>query len=352
MSPIRAFGLATAALLAPQLARAADLLPPAPSVEPLRGAIVEESIDPSGWYIRGDVGVAINGVSQTSTFTAANAVVPGFIIDQSSIASSAFVTLGAGYQFNSWLRADLTATLRSGGYYQSSESYTSGFNDLPVGGVPVRNSDNYNANIQSNVFLANGYVDLGTWVGLTPYIGAGVGFATHNVTGLQDIGGVNYTANGVAGAPGYGLAASSSNTSLAWAGMAGVAWNVNKRLKLEIGYRYLDLGSAKSNSISCQPNIAITNCPLETQAYKITSQEVHVGMRWLLGSFGYSDSYSSGAVLPSSAAYGGHGVVVGGAYPSSGKVVGGGYGGGQYVSGGYGGGQVAGGGQAYPQAHY
>lgn len=348
MGRIEALGVAAAALLTPQFARAADLLPPAPPVEPLRGSIVE--VDTAAWYIRGDVGAAFNSVSQTSTFIAAapNNVVPGFAVDQTSIASSGFVTVGAGYQVNNWLRADVTATLRTGGYYQSSESYTSGFTD--GAGRAVRNTDNYNANIQSNAFLINGYVDMGTWAGLTPYVGLGVGVATHSVTGLHDMGGLNYGQNGVAGVPGYGTAASSFNANFAWAGMAGVAWNVNKRLKLELGYRYLNMGTANSASIDCQPNLIITNCPLEVQHYKMASHEFHVGMRWMLGGEYVSEtSYASGAVLPSSASYAGGGYASGG-YAAGGSqtvVAAGHYSGGGYAGGGHDGGGYVGGGAAY-----
>ena len=45
-------------------ARAADLLPPPPQLEPLRGPV-----DDSGFYLRGDVGVGINnGYGLSSTF--------------------------------------------------------------------------------------------------------------------------------------------------------------------------------------------------------------------------------------------------------------------------------------------
>ena len=48
--------------------------------------------------------------------------------------------------------------------------------------------DNISGNLSSAVFLANAYVDLGTWWCLTPFIGAGVGTARNMLSGVQDQG--------------------------------------------------------------------------------------------------------------------------------------------------------------------
>ena len=44
-------------------------------------------------------------------------------------------------------------------------------------GVTTRCYDNDQGAVSSAVFLANGYVDIGTWWGVTPFVGAGVGGA-------------------------------------------------------------------------------------------------------------------------------------------------------------------------------
>ena len=38
----------------------------------------------------------------------------------------------------------------------------------------------------SAVLLLNGYVDFGTWWGITPFVGAGVGFARNMLSGFSD----------------------------------------------------------------------------------------------------------------------------------------------------------------------
>ena len=49
------------------------------------------------------------------------------------------------------------------------------------------------------MFLANAYVDLGTWWCFTPFIGAGVGGARNMISGVQDQGIIGFN-----GTPGFG----------------------------------------------------------------------------------------------------------------------------------------------------
>ena len=49
---------------------------------------------------------------------------------------------------------------------------------------PVGGTDEYTADIESWVGLANAYIDLGTWHCVTPYVGGGIGFASISVIGL------------------------------------------------------------------------------------------------------------------------------------------------------------------------
>lgn len=90
--------------------------------------------------------------------------------------------------------------------------------------------------------LANAYVDLGTFRGLTPYVGGGVGFATITTMGYKDV-------NPVSG--GFAFAEKDrTTTNFAWALYAGVAYDVTPQLTLDFGYRYSDLGSVKTGSMT------------------------------------------------------------------------------------------------------
>jgi opacity protein-like surface antigen len=253
MGTWNALTLAGALALAPQFAAAADLLPPPPPLEaPLRGTFPEDS----GWYLRGDVGVGITHNSVEATYTGIQPVTPAFV--QHEIGDTAFVGLGAGYQFNNWFRADLTGEYRIGAQYSGIESY----------GPPPLNYDTYHGTLRSSVFLANGYVDLGTWWRVTPFFGLGVGFAHHNFSGFYDI-----APNG-----GFGFAPDHGTNSFAWALMAGFGYQVNRHLRLEVGYRYLDMGHAQTGTITCT-----AGCTLERDRFHVASHDIRVGMRWMLG---------------------------------------------------------------------
>ena len=283
------------ALGAATSARAADLPLPPPPYMP-----APEPVAFGGWYLRGDVGVGIASSPHIrSTFfdesgtalSAADsaAAVPGFGRDQQHLGDSAFVGLGVGYQVNNWLRFDATGEYRTDQKLSTVESYDAGAGyGVPGAG---RGYDAYNGNVQSSVFLANAYADLGTWYCLTPFIGAGVGTAYNRVTSLSDLGvggpsfqytdsfGNLQTATGV-GNGGFGMAKEHDKFSLAYAAMAGVAYTVSPNLKLELGYRYLNMGEANSGFINC---VNSSGCVVEKHRYDLSSQDIRLGMRWMIG---------------------------------------------------------------------
>src|SRR6201995_512012 len=96
--------------------------------------------------------------------------------------------------------------------------------------------------------MINGYLDLGNWYGLTPYVGGGVGVAFNNFYGGTDQG---FASSGFSVQPSGGVFGNSTQTDFAWALIAGVDMTVARHLKLEIGYRYLQYGSFKSGTSQC-----------------------------------------------------------------------------------------------------
>ena len=247
---------------APCLAHSADLLPPLPP-EPLPPPVEIGG----GWYLRGDVGVGASDLGAITSNPAGAAVLTGYRIDQKSIDDTYFAGGGFGYQFSSFFHADITAEYRGGGHIAFLERYD--------GGGGKDGLDSYKANLSSVVTMANGYVDLGTWYGVTPYVGGGVGAAFHRVGGFSDFG-----AGTAAG--GYGISGGKQSTSFAWSAQAGLAYNVTQNVKLELGYRYMNLGHVKLGTISCYGGCESTSFAVKD----ITSHDVKLGMRWMLG--GYS----------------------------------------------------------------
>ena len=298
---------------------AADLLPPPPPMDP--GIMVVN--DPDGWYIRGDAGVGMTVIgSLRSTFTSN---VPDPQWDSKSVGDAAFVRVGLGYQFNNWFRADVTGEYRTSSHIQGVQSFNQGAFFTPA--TADRSYDNYSGQVSHAVALVNGYVDLGTWNRITPYVGAGVGYAYHFVSGLHDFGGVSSFAPGQFGISGLGYAPSNSSGSFAWALMAGLGYNVNEHLKLDIGYRYLNLGTATSAKITCQTQ-PVATCPFEVHKYKLGSHDISIGMRWMFGASGSATTttaFATGGASAYSTSYPAAAPVTGGSLYSSGSYSSGGY---------------------------
>jgi opacity protein-like surface antigen len=286
MGRLKALILASVAALAvaPSVqagARAADLLPPAPPIEePLRGAIVEDS----GFYLRGDLGVANANASQlNSTYSDGNTLASlGTVEGPVSVGDPYLLGLGVGYQFNSWLRADVTGEYRNSINYRASSTYQWGTPANspcdPTSGIWC--GDEYTGQVKTALFLANGYVDVGTWGGFTPYVGGGVGLAAYQVSGLKDI--------SLYPGAAFGFANNYNGTNFAWALMAGVAYRFSPTLLLDVGYRYVNMGTFNTGAIACNNQIQYS-CHFETQHFNVASNDLRVGLRWMATNTGYVD---------------------------------------------------------------
>jgi opacity protein-like surface antigen len=250
------------ALGAAGAAQAADMPAPPPPPAP---------VEFGGWYLRGDIGGAIGMMDPAGSTFNPLVTVPGFQSDSTSLGNALFLGAGVGYQFNSWFRTDVTGEWRNQQSYRAVESYSDQFG---LGCANGRCGDSYYGKLQTNALvMVNGYVDLGTWSGFTPYVGAGVGTGYTRFGPIQDFG----TDSAAAG---YGIASSKAAWQPAWALMAGVSYAFSPNLALDVGYRYLNLGSFTSNPIQCQaPGV----CANEMQTIRVASSDVRVGLRWIFG---------------------------------------------------------------------
>jgi opacity protein-like surface antigen len=275
MGRLKALTLASVAAItvtnsAQGAARAADLLPPAPSIEePMRGAIDEES----GFYLRGDLGVGnANASNLNSTYRDGGTLASfGTVEGPVSVGDPFLLGLGVGYQFNAWLRADVTGEYRNSINYHASSTYQWGTPANspcdPTSGV--RCGDEYTGQVKTGLFLANGYVDIGNWGGFTPYVGGGLGLVAYQVSGLKD--------NSLYPGGAFGFANNYNGTNFAWALMAGVAYRFSPSLLLDVGYRYVHMGTFNTGAIACNDD----TCHVETQHFSMASNDVRVGLRWM-----------------------------------------------------------------------
>jgi opacity protein-like surface antigen len=262
MVSVKVAAFAGFAALSVTAAKAADMpqmMPPMPL------PAFEESV--SGWYLRGDIGMTNQGFK--SLFQRLYDT-PGTTVEQVGHGwdSSMFFGLGIGYKFNDWFRLDVT------GEYRGKSNFHGSDNVRFTGGQGV---DNYSGSKSEWVFMANAYVDLGTWWNFTPYIGAGVGGSYVTIHGFRDdsityIGG-NLT-NGVA------YAENGSKFNFAWAVHAGLTYKVTPSVSIDLGYRYIDLGSGQTGATRAFDGSFTNGGPFIFN--NIYSHDLKLGVRWML----------------------------------------------------------------------
>ena len=226
----------------------------------------------SPWYFKGFVGAANPHVDDISSELFQT---NDFQVFHNDIKSSPLFGLGIGYQFNKWLRFDVTGEYRGDSTFLAQDRYPGAdgtFNSPQPGFNPGTNE--HTADIQSWVGLFNGYIDLGTWHCITPYVGGGVGFASISVNGLKD---VNVPNNSVF------YAANNTQTNFAWGVYGGLAYDVTPSLTLDLSYRYTDLGDASSGRVTAFDN---SSSYKSLNINNITSNDVMLGVRWKFGCCG------------------------------------------------------------------
>ncbi|MDP1910622.1 MAG: porin family protein [Hyphomicrobium sp.] len=264
--------IATAAFAA-SAARAADYAPPPQCYD---AALIASGRAPYGavpcyvpppvieefssWYLRGDIGFSNQSVRSISNRNYANydSVVN---VDRSFDAAPLF-GIGIGYNFNEWLRFDVTGEYRG----------RANFHGLDIGYNPTPHDDVYTGSKSELTFLANAYVDLGTWYNFTPFVGAGVGMSRNTISSFRD------TSESFSSTA---YADPASKWSFAWALYAGVGYKVTKNLTLELAYRYIDLGNAASGNITNY--VGVVGGPYEF--HHLTSHDLKLGLRFNFDAF-------------------------------------------------------------------
>ncbi len=282
----------------------------------------------AGWYLRGDV-----GYSNTQS-----PVIVADIVNTLAWKGAVSGGVGFGYQYNSWLRTDLEldrAVFRPSGagapvwcpsgtvvdWPAATGNVSSPSAGEPAGYLydpretctPVLTSS-----IDRWTPMFNAYLDIGHWWGVTPYIGAGLGFSYIQSIATEalyqnwnaqlwapnlGVGGVPLgwiTASGFTTTPllpvpsspplltyvahyvnpnfafpwqqiSYGQSLKKTAWKFSWNLMAGVSYDLSQNLKLDLHYRLLNIGAYTSFAGFMTGNPAITK--------ELVSQEIRLGFR-------------------------------------------------------------------------
>lgn len=218
----------------------------------------------SGWYLRGDIGVTLwsrpSVAFDTPQFVTATSVSGVDLNDTISISG------GAGYRFDEYFRGDMTLD-----YFTESDFSARTAGDCLTGTSNCTTAET--AKLAAYVFLANAYVDLGNYAGLTPYVGAGIGAAwmewnraVSMVTCASACGGFATPYTTTVSRDGF------KGWRFAYAFMGGVGYDITPDLTIDAGYRFLSITDGA---------IAETSSAAGRVSYSdLYAHEVRVGLRY------------------------------------------------------------------------
>jgi len=158
--------------------------------------------------------------------------------------------VGLGHQITANWRVDATIERRS-------KFEVEGIPDLNVTGSLGQKYE-----IRSTVGLLNVYYDIGKYGGFTPYVGAGVGFAYNRMSDSEVVSSGFKTGG-------------SSQTSVAWALMAGASYDLTDQWAIDGGYRYINFGDASTTVNGSDGSIVP-----EIESKSMAAHEIRVGLRY------------------------------------------------------------------------
>lgn len=222
-------------------------------VEPAPVVVEHAPVAASGWYLRGDIDYHWSDVDDIEYITYTPPGTGAFT--STELDGSWSIGGGVGYRMNDYLRADLTVDYLADADFTGSTSGT-------CGGLPCTSVDS--SSYSALLVLANAYVDLGTYGGFTPYIGAGIGGAHVSWDDLNNsVGGVVTTHGGA------------SNWRFAYALHAGTSYCISDNLDLDVGYRYSHIEGGRMFEFA----------PIAGPGFDdgIDNHEVRAGLRYKFG---------------------------------------------------------------------
>src|ERR1700761_4118636 len=147
MRSVKFFVVAGAASLLSSMASAADM-----AIAPPPMGYAPPPADFGGWYLRGDVGFSNQSVKDIRNTNSALYAGNTSFQETTGFDTGGIYQIGVGYQFNHWLRADITGEYRGSANFHGLDLTT-----FPNSGTPGFGSDTYNASKTEWLFLVNAY---------------------------------------------------------------------------------------------------------------------------------------------------------------------------------------------------
>ena len=227
-------GIGATGLFGAGTAGAADLSPPPPP-PPVEVVNVQQSCI----YARLDGGASFHKRPDVTKNGGAPFAGSGSdsALDE-KIAERGFIEGGIGCQVSDIMRVEVT------GGYRFKSSLKDGYASL-------------DADIETYTTFVNVFWDITNYNGFTPYVGLGVGGAYNKLSNIT----LPATASG------------GHRWNLAYNVSAGLSYDLSQNVKLDMAYRFVDLGSVLSNGAT----------PIKVKDLK--AHEFKVGMRYQFGAW-------------------------------------------------------------------
>ncbi len=262
-----------AGLMATGTARAADGdLLDAPEI-----TISPRTTADSRLYLRGDIGYAPwrdQGDPFYRTFDGADYEHVPF--DSTRFDKPVSATAGIGYRFTDIFRADVTAEYFEGRFDGSSLTA-----DPCAGeGAGTSCAFSHSGNFSALGLMANGYVDLATVAGFTPYLGAGIGTTRIDWKTVHESSACVAGGGGCSGAAGGASYQGRDSWRFTYALMAGVSYDVTDRLKFDLGYRYSHISGGDIFGFGAEALVGATGAKGRDDG--LSRHEIRAGLRFAL----------------------------------------------------------------------
>ncbi len=154
--------------------------------------------------------------------------------------------------------------------YRTEAEFGQGARSVSVFGAggPATLTASQNFKVSAHSLMANGFFDINTQTDFTPYLGAGLGLAYLDTDYRSGI-----TMNNIP----IGASSSDGSWNFAWSLMAGVGYSINENLTLDLGYRYIDLGSGDAGTFNASNGgISYSGSP----SVDYTAHELGLGLRF------------------------------------------------------------------------
>lgn len=211
----------------------------------------------NGFYVKGETGASFSG--KTGRIPLRDDGGSRAFVDSRDVGTAAVLGLGAGVELAGFFRSELMFNYRTGYELDSIETFA-----IPGLGASA-DIDNYSFFLNSYFDVVS--LDLGS-VEITPYLGGGVGLA------INDTDKVRFEA------PSFTTIVLDGNTTtqFAWNAAAGLGIGATENLTIDIGYRYVDLGSFESGTDARQGTV--TGTFQKGVKGDLTAHEVLIGLRY------------------------------------------------------------------------